>query len=111
MTPQRFNRVTACRLEERRTALTGSRISLAVSIGRATFPSDADIGTSLLEEANLALYAAKAAGCNRVAWITVTSDCNPEAAKGSPHQQPRRALMRGGSRHETFRIFNRTNTV
>jgi hypothetical protein len=111
MTLQRFNRVTACQLEGQSTAPRGSRIGLAVSIGVANYLSDADIGTRLLEEAILALHAAKAVGRNRVACSTATSDCIPETANGSPRQQPRRALIRGGSRHETFRIFNRTDAV
>jgi len=111
MTLQRINRVTACQGEGQRSAPTGSRISLPAGIGPATVPSVTDIGTRLLEEANVALYAEKGIGRNRVACSTATSDCIPEAANGSPRQQPRRALIKGGSRHETFRIFNRTDTV
>jgi diguanylate cyclase (GGDEF)-like protein/PAS domain S-box-containing protein len=44
----------------------GRRVGLTVSVGVATLPADAQNGTALLERADRALYAAKAAGRNRV---------------------------------------------
>jgi len=67
---EQLRRVIACQLEERPPGPNGSRTGLTVSIGVATFPSDADNGTGLLEQADRALYAAKAAGRNRVACST-----------------------------------------
>ncbi len=41
---------------------------LTVSLGGAMFPADASVAASLIERADRALYAAKAAGRNRVVW-------------------------------------------
>jgi diguanylate cyclase (GGDEF)-like protein/PAS domain S-box-containing protein len=96
---EQLRRVIACQLEEQPPNPTGSRAGLTVSIGVATFPSDADNGTTLLEQADRALYAAKAAGRNRVACSTASprTDSTPEAVSDSPRQQTYRALSRGGS--------------
>jgi diguanylate cyclase (GGDEF)-like protein/PAS domain S-box-containing protein len=97
---EQLRRVIACQLEEPPPGPNGARAGLTVSIGVATFPSDAENGTALLEQADRALYAAKAAGRNRVACSAaspVAADRAPAAAAGSPPQQTHRTLIRGGS--------------
>jgi diguanylate cyclase (GGDEF)-like protein len=42
---------------------------LTISVGGAVFPADAEVPGRLIEKADKALYAAKNAGRNRVAWI------------------------------------------
>ena len=93
-------RVIARQLEERPPSPAGGRTGLTVSIGVASFPSDANNGTGLLEQAGRALYAARAAGRNRVA----SSPSDPAAVAACaagltvplPHHHTSRSSMRGG---------------
>jgi len=104
---EQLRRVIACQLEEQPPGPTGARAAgLTVSIGVATFPSDADSWQGLLEQADRALYAAKAAGRNRVACSTanpVTPPTTPtatrhhadDAASGSSAQHAHHSAMKG----------------
>jgi len=99
---EQLRRVIACQLEEQPPGPTGARAGLTVSIGVATFPSDADSGQGLLEQADRALYAAKAAGRNRVACSTASPVTPPattnradDAASGSSAQHAHHSAMKG----------------
>jgi len=87
---EQLRRVIACQLEEQPPGPTGARAGLTVSIGVATFPSDADNGPGLLEEADRALYAAKAAGRNRVTCSPAKPAANDQTnhAPSEPVPQP-----------------------
>jgi diguanylate cyclase (GGDEF)-like protein len=51
---------------------------LTVSIGVATFPDDARVGSALMERADAALYAAKAKGRDRVEVSSAGTAAQPE---------------------------------
>jgi diguanylate cyclase (GGDEF)-like protein/PAS domain S-box-containing protein len=69
----------ARQLEEQPPDQYGHHTGLTISIGVATFPADAPDGPALLEQADRALYAAKAAGRNRVECAVPASPTTGEA--------------------------------
>ena len=69
------------------TSEAGGAGGLTISIGLATFPSDAYDGLALLEEADRVLYTAKASGRNRVATSEPAAVDDPQMTANS--RQPR----------------------
>ena len=67
---------------EARPVNVGTPVSLAISLGVAAYPDHATDGPALVAQADAALYAAKAAGRNRVA---AASPRGPHPPAPSPH--------------------------
>jgi diguanylate cyclase (GGDEF)-like protein len=67
----------------RRLRLSGLDLSISGSFGIATFPNDATNSESLLRLADRALYAAKAAGRDRVHTATAANDTSEHTVTGA----------------------------
>jgi diguanylate cyclase (GGDEF)-like protein len=79
-------------IEDARIAFGGRQIAVTASFGVATFPRDGTTGDELIAAADTALYAAKAAGRNRVVIsstvvaTTGTGVSRPMSPAATPHR-------------------------
>ncbi len=66
----------------RRFVVPGGEVEVTGSIGISVFPDDAADGAALMKHADSAMYAAKQAGKNRLAFYTAGPAANQDAGKG-----------------------------
>jgi diguanylate cyclase (GGDEF)-like protein len=76
-------------------AVKGSSQTISASIGIATFPRDAGSAEELLKRADSAMYQAKAAGRNRLAWWQPGMSGGESAERASLEHRLREALEGG----------------